>query len=817
VHAGATDGGVLVGKEDQEIRSGDAEEASRRRRLLSRAMTPIRFFSSAADAPRARRPTDAMLFIASLAGLATATVLAPDPSGSASATSDFIRSLPGLFGWFWEIAYVLMLAWAVILVGAALVGRGRILLARDQWLAVILASVGSFLLAGDWETTLDGLTSSGPPPIFPAIRIALVTAVLVTTSPHLGMPARRAGRLLLAVGILASIALGAVQPIGVIAGLSLGTIAATLVHLIFGSPGGRPTPDQVAAALADIGFETERIEHARLRSRGVGMMRAVTQGGTTLLVKVYGRDAWDGQLLSGVWSFLWYRDETPTLTLSRLQQVEHEAFVTLLAERAQVPVLPVVAAGPVANDALLVVDFEGEPLSSSEVTTDEMLAELWRGVGRMHRAGIAHGGLDADRLVVQGGPSNARLAIADFGRATAVASDADVHADRAQLLATTALAVGTGRAIAVASRELGGDALTGLLAYLQAAALTPATRQRLKSDQVDLDALRKAAAVAAGAEEPELVPLRRVTWGSLVQIALIGIGAWVVISAVANVGLDTIVEELSGADWSWVILALVMSPTVQVAEAFSTLGASLRPLRFGPVLMLQFAIRFIALAVPSSAARIALSVRFFQRSGAPTSEAIAIGAIDSVSGFVIQAVILTIIALANLVTLDLAVLDLPDLSGKLLILGAVVVVILVVAAVFVPRIRRLIAPHLAEARTAARVLREPVKLLELFGGNMASQLMLAVVLGLCLRAFGQQVTMAELLVANTLTSLLSGIVPVPGGIGVSEATMTTLLVAMGIPQSPALAATLTFRIITFYLPPAWGVLSMRSLKRNGNL
>src|SRR5688500_50186 len=173
------------------------------------------------------------------------------------------------------------------------------------------------------------------------------------------------------------------------------------------------------------------------------MMRAVTRDGEALLVKIYGRDAWDGQLLSSIWSFLWYRDETPTLTLSRLQQVEHEAFVTLLAERAHVPVLPVVAAGPVANDALLVVDLEGEPLSSYEDTTDEMLADLWRGVDRMHRAGIAHGALDADRLVVQGGRSNGRIAIGDFGRATAVATDADVHADRAQLLATTTLAVGT--------------------------------------------------------------------------------------------------------------------------------------------------------------------------------------------------------------------------------------------------------------------------------------------------------------------------------------------------------------------------------------
>jgi uncharacterized protein (TIRG00374 family) len=158
-----------------------------------------------------------------------------------------------------------------------------------------------------------------------------------------------------------------------------------------------------------------------------------------------------------------------------------------------------------------------------------------------------------------------------------------------------------------------------------------------------------------------------------------------------------------------------------------------------------------------------------------------------------------------------------DVSGKLLILGAVVVVILVVAAMFVPKIRRLIAPHLTQARTAVRVLREPMKLVQLFGGNLAAQLLLAALLGLCLRAFGQEVTMAELLVANTLTSLLSGIVPVPGGIGVTEATTTTLLVAMGIPQSPALAATLMFRIITFYLPPAWGVLSMRALKRNGNL
>ena len=784
------------------------------RRLLSTAMMPIRFFSSAADAPRARRPTDLVLCVVSIATIATTAALAPDPKDT-STTAAFIQSLPGLFGWFWEIVHVLAIAWAAALLVAALFGTGRRSLFRDQLLALVLAMLGGLLLAGDLSTAVDGLTISDPPPIFPAVAVALVAAVLVTSSPHLGRPARRTGRLLVGGSFLSAIALGGTLPIGAIAAIAIGTAASTIVHLFFGSPGGRPTAQQVAAALADMGFDTVDVEPARLQTRGVAVMRATTSTGGTLLVKIYGRDAWDGQLLSTIWTALWYRDEAPTLTFSRLQQVEHEAFVTLLAERADVPVLPVVAAGPVANDALLVVETDGVQLSSAGDTTDAMLDDLWRGVGRMHRAGIAHGALDAERLFLQ--PDHT-LVIGDFGRATGLASDADVQSDRAQLLVTTALVLGTDRAVAVATRALDNSALTGLLPYLQEAALSRSSRAALEAAELDLDSLREAAASAAATEVPDLVPLRRVTGGSLLQLALIGIAAWVVISTIAGVGVDTIVDELSTAEWTWLLFALAVAPLVQIFGAFSTIGAALMAVRYGPVLQLQFAIQFIALAVPSSAARIAVSVRFFQRAGAPTATAVAIGAIDSVSGFLIQAAILGIIALANLVTLDLS-LSGSDVtfSGKFLVIGAIVLVILAVAAVLIPRVRRMIAPHLTEAKESARVLRQPVKLLQLFGGNFAAQLMLAVVLGLCVRAFGEHATLAELLLVNTMTSLFSGIMPVPGGIGVTEAAMTTLLIGVGIPESPAIAATLAYRIITFYLPPLWGVVSMRSLKRHGNL
>ena len=48
------------------------------------------------------------------------------------------------------------------------------------------------------------------------------------------------------------------------------------------------------------------------------------------MVKVYGRDAYDSQLVARLWRRLWYRGAALPIRLGRLEAVEHEAFVTLL-------------------------------------------------------------------------------------------------------------------------------------------------------------------------------------------------------------------------------------------------------------------------------------------------------------------------------------------------------------------------------------------------------------------------------------------------------------------------------------------------------
>lgn len=57
-------------------------------------------------------------------------------------------------------------------------------------------------------------------------------------------------------------------------------------------------------------------------------------------------------------------------------------------------------------------------------------------------------------------------------------------------------------------------------------------------------------------------------------------------------------------------------------------------------------------------------------------------------------------------------------------------------------------------------------------------------------------------------------VPVPGGVGVTEAALTAGLVAIGVDEPTALAAAITTRLCTFYLPPIWGSFAMRWLRQN---
>jgi len=796
----------------------------------------IPVFSSAVDDHRLRRPTDVLLIVGAFLVLVPLTLLAPGPTQLDLAIAQILRELGPVWDWVWDVSYLLLAVWPLLLVVLALASRHRRRLLVD-WLVAALVAAGLALVLGRiagtaWSASLGAVTSTAPPQVYVAARLALAASVIVAASPHLSRPFKLAGRTVLLCGGLSGVALGIAYPIGALAGFAAGLAAGATAHLLLGSPSGSLGADDVAEILGDLGLQVSDVEVAPMQTPGTSSLTAVSSDGRPLLVKVYGRDAWDSQFLASIWTALVRRGEHPHLARGRRGQVEHEAVTTLMAERAGVPVLPVVTVGEsLGGDAVLVTELKGTSLVDlpPEAVDQHFLRAVWAALVGLHSLGIAHGRIDRDHLLRLG---DGGAALADLGDAELAAPHDALTTDRARLLVATSLQAGHEPAVAAALAELGPDGLADLLPYLQPAVLDRSTRKRLKEGTWDLDLLRSAAAEASGAAPPPLQRLRRVTLKST-AIALAGtlFAVWLV-SKLLAVDFASIAQELADANWWWLALALLLSPTVQVAYSGSTIGASPKPLRYGPVLMLQYAIQFIAVALPATAARLALEVRFFQGFGLEAAGALSIGLIDSLSGLLVQVALIALITLTALPGLTAPATTSTTSSTSsgssaweivLWVLGLLVVV--AVVALLIPATRRRIRALIARgrsmitsqkqsAREALTVLRRPVKVAEMLAGNFGAQLMQAVILSICLTAFGSHAHLSQLILVNTLVSLFAGFMPVPGGVGVAEAGYVAGLQAIGISSTVAISTALAFRLVTFYLPPLWGSVAMRWLHRN---
>ena len=160
-------------------------------------------------------------------------------------------------------------------------------------------------------------------------------------------------------------------------------------------------------------------------------------------------------------------------------------------------------------------------------------------------------------------------------------------------------------------------------------------------------------------------------------------------------------------------------------------------------------------------------------------------------------------------------------AASLLPIVLVIVVLAVAPILLVARLRRFVFGWVRrlglEAFEAMRGLRSPRRLGLLLGGNVASEVLFAAALGVFTLALGTPVGIGELLLINIGVGLLSGLIPVPGGVGVAEGGLTYGLVLAGMPEENALAAVLLYRMSSFYLPPIWGYFAMKWLERHNHL
>jgi len=399
--------------------------------------------------------------------------------------------------------------------------------------------------------------------------------------------------------------------------------------------------------------------------------------------------------------------------------------------------------------------------------------------------------------------------------AATVATTDQLDRDLAATMAAAALVAGPDRTAAAAARTVPADALAAALPYLQRAALDPVASRTLRGKKAILAALREEGARAAGIEVPKLIEPRRISWVNLVLVVGTLIGGWALIGVLVNVTHSW--STITGARWGWVAAVFVLAQAVYPALAVTTVGSVTDTMPYGRTVALEVSNTFVSLAGGSMGA-LATRVRFFQQQGYDATLAVSSGVLISTASWIVKGGLFVIAIPIAFSQFHFG--DAPTSTGGgsgsstatlvwIIVIAIAALGILLGLLFAIPRWRRLAAaklrPKASEVWSHLKVLStHPRNLVEIFGGEIVGQLLVAMALGAALHAFDEQLSMASLLIALTLGSMIGGISPVPGGMGVVEAGMILALTAAGIPQDDAVAAVFVQRLFTAYLPPIWG-------------
>jgi uncharacterized membrane protein YbhN (UPF0104 family)/membrane-associated phospholipid phosphatase/tRNA A-37 threonylcarbamoyl transferase component Bud32 len=716
---------------------------------------------------------------------------------------------------------------AVMLLGTLGAGALSVVLAlafRRVWLALALAVavLGAYLSANVVKhlvkrprperilshVVVRGATLHGYG--YVSVHCAVAAALAAVSAAYLPRPARRFVWTLAALVAFGRLYIGAELPLDVVGGLAFGWAIGAIVNLAVGTPAHTIEPESVRAALAACGLPVGELVPAGVAARTSAPFFATTDG-RALFVKAVDREHRDADLLFQLWRAVSVRhpDEEGALANAK-HEVEHEALAASLALRAGAHAgAPLAATRHRDGPAVLVLErTEGHCLAdmAPEQLTDAVLVALWKELGCLRAARVAHGELTLQNILVD---ADGQPWLIDFGHSHIGADDRRLALDVAELLASTAVVVGAKRAVDAAVGTLGASAIVPSLPLLQPLALSSNTRHgyRKREHHGQLDQLRDTAADAVGVEHVQLEPLARVH----VRTIVILVGLLFAINLLLP-QLGEFHQTLSAArhaDVIWLVLAVVAGFSTFAAAALSLSGSVLAPLAFGRTVVTQLASSFTNKITPAGIGGAGVNVRYLQRSGVAREDAIGAVALNGTTGLVEHMLALALSA-ALLGNVGIGHVHLP--SGWTLLV-AVVVVLAAIGVVMETSIgrKRIVIPTERTARDLVAVLRQPRKAAELLTGSLLVMLSSVIALGFALMAFHAHASWLQVTTVYLGGSAVASAAPTPGKVGAVEAALIAGLTGVGIASAPAVAGVLAFRLATFWLPIIPGWLAFRSL------
>jgi undecaprenyl-diphosphatase len=233
----------------------------------------------------------------------------------------------------------------------------------------------------------------------------------------------------------------------------------------------------------------------------------------------------------------------------------------------------------------------------------------------------------------------------------------------------------------------------------------------------------------------------------------------------------------------------------------------------------QVAAAFTNRLAPAGIGGMSTNVRYLEAAGSPRPVAVAAVALNSATGFVVHVVgIVAVVPLLGAGGTHLRLGD-PDLPDQWPVLVAVVVLLAAAGLIRWGRRlhRRLAEPVRIAASALVAAVRRPASAAALFAGSAGVTACYAVALTASVRAFGVPLGLPAVAATFLAGAAVASLAPTPGGLGALEAALVAGLTSAGAPTAPVVAAVLSFRLITYWIPIVPGAIAFGTLRRHGSL
>ena len=239
-------------------------------------------FAPVGDGQRRRRGSDGARLAGAVLALLCCLLLIRFNSRVDQAIIQVIHPPPRSITWLVTVVYDLgSFGVIIVLLALALIAR-RWVIARDIALSAAGTAAVSgilILLLGSNGGRPSGIVINGYYVRFPVLQIALFMAVATAALPYLARGLQRLTELFIALVAMASAVGGHGLPVNVLGSLAIGWGVTAVVRLIFGSPLGLPSTDDVRLLLGELGIHAGNVQPAARQAWGVAKYEATEVGG----------------------------------------------------------------------------------------------------------------------------------------------------------------------------------------------------------------------------------------------------------------------------------------------------------------------------------------------------------------------------------------------------------------------------------------------------------------------------------------------------------------------------------------------------------